>query len=29
VYREFYGLMRSPFEMTPDPSFLVLGCDRS
>jgi general secretion pathway protein A len=25
VYREFYGLMRSPFEMTPDPSFLVLG----
>jgi general secretion pathway protein A len=25
VYREFYGLMRAPFEMTPDPSFLVLG----
>jgi general secretion pathway protein A len=25
VYRDFYGLLRSPFEMTPDPSFLVLG----
>ena len=25
MYREFYGLMRSPFEMTPDPSFLVLS----
>lgn len=25
MYRDFYGLMRSPFEMTPDPSFLVLG----
>jgi general secretion pathway protein A len=25
VYRDFYGLMRAPFEMTPDPSFLVLG----
>jgi general secretion pathway protein A len=25
MYREFYGLMRPPFEMTPDPSFLYLG----
>jgi len=25
VYRDFYGLMRAPFEMTPDPSFLYLG----
>jgi general secretion pathway protein A len=25
MYREFYGLMRLPFEMTPDPSFLYLG----
>jgi general secretion pathway protein A len=25
MYRDFYGLMRPPFEMTPDPSFLVLG----
>jgi len=25
VYREFYGLIRSPFEMTPDPAFLYLG----
>jgi general secretion pathway protein A len=25
VYREFYGLVRAPFEMTPDPSFLYLG----
>ena len=25
MYREFYGLMRRPFEMTPDPSFLYLG----
>jgi general secretion pathway protein A len=25
VYQDFYGLMRSPFEMTPDPSFLYLG----
>jgi general secretion pathway protein A len=25
VYREFYGLVRLPFEMTPDPSFLYLG----
>lgn len=25
MYREFYGLIRSPFEMTPDPSFLYLG----
>ena len=25
MYRDFYGLMRAPFEMTPDPSFLVLG----
>ena len=25
MYQDFYGLMRSPFEMTPDPSFLYLG----
>jgi len=25
VYHTFYGLMRPPFEMTPDPSFLYLG----
>jgi general secretion pathway protein A len=25
VYREFYGLVRAPFEMTPDPAFLYLG----
>jgi general secretion pathway protein A len=25
VYHEYYGLVRSPFEMTPDPGFLVLG----
>jgi len=25
VYAEYYGLVRSPFEMTPDPSFLFLG----
>lgn len=25
MYRTFYGLIRSPFEMTPDPSFLYLG----
>ena len=25
MYTEFYGLTRSPFEMTPDPSFLYLG----
>ncbi len=25
MYNEFYGLVRSPFEMTPDPSFLYLG----
>jgi general secretion pathway protein A len=25
VYREFYGLIRTPFEMTPDPAFLYLG----
>jgi len=25
MYREFYGLTRSPFEMVPDPAFLVLG----
>jgi len=25
MYREFYGLLRQPFEMTPDPSFLYLG----
>jgi type II secretory pathway predicted ATPase ExeA len=25
MYRDFYGLVRKPFEMTPDPSFLVLS----
>ena len=25
MYCEFYGLIRRPFEMTPDPSFLYLG----
>jgi len=25
MYCEFYGLLRQPFEMTPDPSFLYLG----
>ena len=25
MYREYYGLIRRPFEMTPDPSFLYLG----
>ncbi len=25
MYLDFYGLVRAPFEMTPDPSFLVLG----
>ena len=25
MYAEFYGLLRPPFEMTPDPSFLYLG----
>jgi general secretion pathway protein A len=25
VYRTYYGLIRPPFEMTPDPSFLYLG----
>jgi len=25
VYNEYYGLIRSPFEMTPDPSFLYMG----
>jgi general secretion pathway protein A len=25
VYAEFYGLVRPPFEMTPDPAFLYLG----
>ena len=25
MYNEFYGLIRSPFEMTPDPSFLYMG----
>ena len=25
MYREFYGLIRAPFEMTPDPAFLYLG----
>ena len=25
MYAEYYGLVRSPFEMTPDPSFLFLG----
>ena len=25
MYREHYGLIRLPFEMTPDPSMLYLG----
>jgi general secretion pathway protein A len=25
MYHEYYGFVRSPFEMTPDPGFLVLG----
>ena len=25
MYREFYGFVRDPFELTPDPSFLYLG----
>jgi len=25
MYREHFGLLRDPFEMTPDPSFLYLG----
>jgi len=25
MYAEFYGLVRPPFEMTPDPAFLYLG----
>ena len=25
MYRTFYGLLRSPFEMTPDPAFLYLA----
>lgn len=25
MYLEYYGLIRPPFEMTPDPAFLVLG----
>jgi general secretion pathway protein A len=25
MYREHFGLLRRPFEMTPDPAFLVLG----
>jgi general secretion pathway protein A len=25
MYTQFYGLLRPPFEMTPDPSFLYLG----
>ena len=25
MYRTFYGLIRPPFEMTPDPGFLYLG----
>lgn len=25
MYQQFYGLVRSPFEMTPDPAFLYLG----
>ena len=25
MYNEYYGLVRSPFEMTPDPAFLFLG----
>lgn len=25
MYAEYYGLVRQPFEMSPDPSFLYLG----
>ncbi len=25
MYKEFYGLVSAPFEMTPDPSMLYLG----
>jgi len=25
MYREYFGLLKMPFEMTPDPSFLFLG----
>ena len=25
MYHEYYGLVRSPFEMTPDPAFLILA----
>jgi general secretion pathway protein A len=25
MYQEYYGLLRPPFEMTPDPTFLYLG----
>ena len=25
MYQQYYGLVRSPFEMTPDPAFLYLG----
>jgi len=25
MYQEYYGFVRSPFEMTPDPAFLYLG----
>jgi general secretion pathway protein A len=25
MYQEYYGFVRGPFEMTPDPAFLVLG----
>jgi general secretion pathway protein A len=25
MYQEYYGLVRGPFEMTPDPAFLYLG----
>ena len=25
MYNEYYGFLRAPFEMTPDPSFLYLG----
>ena len=25
MYNEYYGLVRAPFEMLPDPSFLYLG----
>ena len=27
MYAEYYGLMKQPFEMTPDPAFLYLGED--